>query len=90
MPCDSDANCTPGLTCRAVSATTKICTTLCQTEKDCEANRWTAGESFCGGTVCLPFGALPAGAPCAKDSWCESGTCTPPAAPNTPGTCGGK
>jgi hypothetical protein len=90
LPCASDASCTPGLTCRAVSATTKVCTTLCQTENDCEANRWTKGQGFCGGSVCLPFGVLPTGAPCAQDNWCESATCTPPADAGTPGTCGAK
>ena len=31
------------------------CTTLCQTNDDCEADRWTAGQSFCGNGVCLPL-----------------------------------
>jgi hypothetical protein len=92
MPCASDDSCVPGLTCRAVSASTKVCSTLCQTDKDCEANRWSAGQGFCGGTVCLPFGALPDGAPCMKDSWCSSGACAAPpgSPPETPPTCRGK
>ena len=42
-PCASDASCTPGLTCRDLGPA-KVCTTLCQKDGDCEANRWTAVE----------------------------------------------
>jgi hypothetical protein len=92
MPCADDASCTPGLTCRAVApgAPTKICTTLCQNQPDCDGNRWVSGQGFCGGAVCLPYGSLPPGSPCGADAWCESASCTPPTAPNTPGTCGEK
>ncbi len=49
------------------------CTTLCQTNDDCEADRWTAGQSFCGNGVCLPL--RDGGAPCTADGQCASKVC---------------
>jgi hypothetical protein len=89
-PCASDASCTPGLTCRDLGPA-KVCTTLCQKDGDCEANRWTAGQGFCGGAVCLPFNFLPDGAPCARAEQCKANKCEPPPAMSDgPPTCGGK
>ena len=31
----------------AADTSPKFCTALCQTDADCDANRWTAGQSFC-------------------------------------------
>jgi hypothetical protein len=90
-PCGDDTSCVPGLTCRNVSTTTKVCTTLCQKDADCEANRWTAGQGFCGGSVCLPFGSLPKGSPCASDEQCESNSCVASSdMSGAPTICGGK
>jgi hypothetical protein len=82
LPCGADASCVPGLTCRNVSATTKLCTTLCQTDADCAANRFAGG--FCGGQVCLPNNSLPDGSPCARDNQCHSNKCAPPADMSSP------
>jgi hypothetical protein len=91
LPCAADAGCMPGLTCRDVSATTKVCTTLCQKDADCEANRWTAGQGFCGGSICLPFGSLPDGSPCSTAKQCSSTTCLATSdMSGAPTTCGGK
>jgi len=92
FPCASDANCTPGLTCRELVPGRKLCTTLCQNDADCAANRFSAGLSFCGGAVCLPFGSLPEGSPCAKNEQCSNKLeCKPSAAMSGgPPTCGGK
>ena len=91
LPCASDAACVPGLTCRAVAPTTKLCTTLCQTDADCDANRWITGQAFCGGTVCLPLGSLPDGSPCAHDNQCATNVCEAPTTMSgAPPTCGGK
>jgi hypothetical protein len=82
LPCASDANCLPGLSCRSVSATTKICTELCQNDNDCAASKF--GGGFCGGQVCLPNNSLPNGTPCARDNQCSSGKCAPPADMSSP------
>jgi hypothetical protein len=92
LPCAADTNCIPGLTCRAVSPTTNVCTTLCQNDADCAANRWIAGGGFCGGAVCLPLNSLPDGSPCARADQCSSSTCAvaTTAMSGAPPTCGGK
>ena len=77
-PCQTSANCVGDLTCRGanLTATPPVlghCTTLCQTDEDCNADRWTAGQSFCAGGVCLPF--LSNGAACAADTQCASKLC---------------
>jgi hypothetical protein len=97
LPCSDDTVCVGnasgvgGLTCRNVSASTKVCTTLCQKDADCEGNRWTAGQGFCGGSVCLPFGSLPKGSPCAADKQCDSNSCVAASdMSGAPSTCGGK
>jgi hypothetical protein len=51
------------------------CTVLCQTDADCQADRWTAGQSFCGPGVCLPLQA--GGAPCTANGQCQSKLCQP-------------
>jgi hypothetical protein len=76
LPCTSDDNCVgENIGCRIVGGgAPTICTALCQTDADCEANRWTAGQSFCTNSVCVPkFGA---GKPCQAADQCQSGVCT--------------
>jgi hypothetical protein len=42
LPCTSDDQCLPGLSCRAVAADKpSICTTLCASDDDCARNRWS-------------------------------------------------
>ncbi len=91
LPCGADTSCVPGLTCRDATPSTKLCTTLCQTDADCEGNRWVAGQAFCGGAVCLPLNSLPDGSPCARGNQCVSATCVAPAGMSGAApTCGGK
>jgi hypothetical protein len=82
-PCLTSANCVGDLTCRGADLTASPpvvghCTTLCQTDDDCAADRWTAGQSFCGAGVCLPLQA--GGAACATDGQCQSKRCQPDSA----------
>jgi hypothetical protein len=75
-PCAGDTNCVGDLKCRQIPGVSPTrCTTLCQTDADCTADRWTAGQSFCAGSVCAPL--LPAGAPCQADTQCQSKLCPP-------------
>jgi hypothetical protein len=77
FPCGGNRNCAGDMTCRqAVSsvAASSICTTLCQTDADCNADRWTAGQSFCAPSgVCAPL--LGGGKPCLSSDQCQSKSC---------------
>jgi hypothetical protein len=93
LPCTQDDNCvkpgTTGLTCRDAGAA-KLCTTLCQNDADCESNRFTAGQGFCAGAICLPLFSLPDGAPCARADQCHAKSCAAnPAMSDSAPTCGG-
>jgi hypothetical protein len=81
LPCTADDNCVgENIGCRSVSAASqKFCTALCQSDADCDANRWTAGQSFCQASLCIP--KLANGKPCATSNQCQSNICTG-------GTCG--
>jgi hypothetical protein len=76
-PCTTTANCVGDLTCRGASAgvpDSGNCTTLCQTDADCEADRWTAGQSFCAPQgVCAPL--LAGGKQCLSNNQCQSKSC---------------
>jgi hypothetical protein len=77
IPCQSNANCVGDLKCRQADPTgmaPTICTQACQMDEDCTADRWTAGQSFCGPTsLCTPPQA--GGKPCTKNSGCQSKNC---------------
>lgn len=80
LPCFADGNCVGDLSCRGEnSAVTPpspgLCTTLCQTDADCNADRWTAGQSYCStsASICLPLVAP--GQPCQADNQCQSKVC---------------
>ena len=89
LPCLGDANCTGGMTCREAvtgDAKTNICTTLCQKDADCNADRWTAGQSFCAPSgVCAPLQA--GGAKCLAANQCQSKNCQMTADGGPVGTC---
>jgi hypothetical protein len=96
-PCTTTANCVGNgsdLTCRGAQPgvpDSGNCTTLCQTDADCEADRWTAGQSFCANPpgVCMPL--LAGGKACASNSQCQSNVCQPAAdgGAAAAGTCAG-
>jgi hypothetical protein len=68
------------------------CTRLCTTDADCEMNKWTTGQTYCGAPdvpVCLPL--LDDGKPCLAAKQCQSKTCTmPEASSSMTKTCGGQ
>jgi hypothetical protein len=74
LPCGADANCVGDMVCRAAGPSPTICTTLCQSDADCDANRWTAGQSFCTASICVPL--LAKDKPCQTANQCLSKTCT--------------
>jgi len=88
LPCRSNANCVGDLKCRQVDpsdASTTICTALCQIDDDCNADRWSAGQSFCAPSgLCAPLQA--GGKACLKDGQCQSKSCQKPDG-GTVGTC---
>jgi hypothetical protein len=77
LPCLGNANCVGDLKCRQVDPSdpsTTICTALCQIDDDCNADRWSAGQSFCAPSgLCAPFQA--GGKPCLEDDQCQSKSC---------------
>jgi hypothetical protein len=84
FPCSGNANCVGDLTCRGASTATipptpGLCTTLCTADGDCDADRWTAGQSYCStsASICVPL--LAAGQDCQADTQCQSKVCQPPA-----------
>jgi hypothetical protein len=89
LPCLGDANCNGGMLCREAvtgDAKTNICTTLCQKDADCDADRWTAGQSFCAPSgVCAPLQA--GGAKCLSSNQCQSKNCQMTADAGPVGTC---
>jgi hypothetical protein len=96
-PCFDDSQCAvPGLACAGVDLTDPMhpqngsCTRLCASDADCEKDKWTTGQSYCGAPskpVCLPLGADGAACPAAKQ--CASQVCAKPPGGMTT-TCGGK
>jgi hypothetical protein len=85
LPCFSDASCVGDLSCRGADPTTSpatpgICTALCQKNDDCDADRWTAGQSYCStsNSICVPL--LAAGQDCQSGPQCQSKVCQAPAA----------
>jgi hypothetical protein len=84
IPASADANCMGGLTCRPVSATTGICSTICLTDDDCLKNRFSATGycqipgNFCrtpikDGDACDPLATSPGGLP--HNQQCVSKSC---------------
>ena len=89
VPCWSDENCIPDLSCRGADVSDPqnpvpgFCTTLCAGDADCGANRWTAGQTFCGlptAPVCVPL--IADGGACDVDAHCASQHCVAPADPD--------
>jgi hypothetical protein len=78
LPCTADDQCVgEQMVCRAASTAAgapTFCTTFCQVDADCDANRWTAGQSFCLSSVCVP--KLAAGQPCQRANQCQTNICT--------------
>ena len=74
LPCKGDDSCVGDMICRAAGASPTICTTFCQTDADCDANRWTAGQSFCTASICVP--RLASGKQCGSSSQCQSKVCS--------------
>ncbi|HMF41919.1 MAG TPA: hypothetical protein VKQ32_14695 [Polyangia bacterium] len=76
FPCTADDNCVgENVACRNTGGTpSKICTALCQTDADCDANRWTAGQAFCANSICLP--KLGSSRPCQTSNQCQSNVCS--------------
>jgi hypothetical protein len=75
--CSNDAQCLPGLTCRAASPTNqllRLCSIACQSDADCDANRFTA-DGFCNPAIGICVSPLPDGATCERSAQCESKTC---------------
>jgi hypothetical protein len=97
-PCFDDSQCAvPGLKCAGVNLMDPMspqpghCTHLCASDADCDKDKWTTGQSFCGAPalpVCLPL--LADGQACAADGQCQTKTCTLPPVSGMPKTCGGK
>jgi hypothetical protein len=91
LPCATTANCVGDLTCRGANAATNTlgnCTTLCQTDADCDADRWTAGQAYCASAgVCAPLVA--GGSPCQSDDQCQTKVCLlpPDGGTSTSATC---
>ena len=54
LPCTLTDNCVATWSPRAGTSPT-ICTTFCQTDADCDNNRWTAGSQFWHGSICVPL-----------------------------------
>ena len=83
LPCTADDQCVgENVKCKGATDTSpKFCTALCQTDADCDANRWTAGQSFCLGasSICVP--KIAAGNACQASNQCQSNDCSG-------GTCG--
>jgi hypothetical protein len=77
LPCRGNTNCVDDLKCRQVDPTdvaTTICTALCQIDDDCNADRWSAGQSFCAPSgLCAPLAS--AGKPCLASNQCQSKSC---------------
>jgi hypothetical protein len=96
-PCFGSAQCAvPDLACAGADLENKAgpvpgnCTRLCTTDADCEGNKWTAGQSYCGAPatpVCLPL--MADGAACESERQCASKVCEPPPGEEKK-TCGGK
>jgi hypothetical protein len=91
VPCLSDDNCIPNLSCRGADTTNPaapvfgLCTTLCAGDQDCADNRFTAGQTFCAvpdAPICVPL--IADGEACDKDSHCASQHCL-----DSPGPDGG-
>ena len=81
-PCTSDTECVGDLTC--LSAT---CSTVCATDDDCNADRWSANLSYCSSSsICAPL--LAGGVPCAGADQCQSRVCASAGA-GAVDTCGG-
>jgi hypothetical protein len=96
-PCFDDSQCAvAGLACAGADVKNVAapvpghCTRICATDADCDKNKWTAGQSYCGAPavpLCLPLQAD--GEACESERQCASKICAPPDA-GMPKTCGGK
>ena len=76
LPCATEKSCVGDLTCRTIPGVSfPLCSTVCQTDADCENDRWTRGQAFCAGSVCVP--RLADDAPCSDGSQCASKLCAP-------------
>jgi hypothetical protein len=81
LPCFSDNNCVGDLTCRGADLsanppTPGFCTTLCVSDGDCAANRWTSGGGCAlpEAPICVPPPG-DVGATCFLNAMCTSGVC---------------
>jgi hypothetical protein len=61
--CRSDAECVDNLECLDVGTGRRLCTTRCDNDDACEANRWTRGGSRCVAGACAPTQTLKAPTP---------------------------
>jgi hypothetical protein len=99
-PCFDTSQCAvPELSCAAANLTDPagpkpgFCSILCTKDADCQNNRWTGGEGYCGAPalpVCIPF--TEDGAECQDAKECRSNKCGAPAQsmPGAPAkVCGG-
>jgi hypothetical protein len=78
--CGTDAQCLPGLACRPLNAMNpggpaRVCSVSCQTDADCEANRFTA-DGWCDVANGLCLSPKADGATCERSAQCESKSCT--------------
>lgn len=89
LPCNVESDCFEGLECldagddprSLTNYSEKICSVPCTSDADCDANRLTAGSSFCEVPpemlegICRHAGET--GAPCTRDAHCASRHCKP-------------
>jgi hypothetical protein len=52
--CKSDDDCVDNLACLDIGTGQRLCTTRCDGNDACQANRWTRDASICQGGVCVP------------------------------------
>jgi hypothetical protein len=79
-PCEGDNNCVDNMVCRPTfPGQPSVCSGGCASDADCAANRWIAGDGWCGKDLnnpsCLPAHILPNEAACPTDLACKSGNC---------------
>jgi len=74
LPCTADDQCVDDMVCRSVATgSLSFCTALCQTDADCDANRWAAGQAFCAASICVQ--KFVATKPCQANNQCQSNSC---------------
>ena len=76
--CGNDAQCLPGLSCRPLNPANplaRVCSVSCQTDADCEANRFSA-DGWCDATIGICLSPKADGTACERSAQCESKSCT--------------